>query len=43
LLQRLLFSVLVLQKRRIAVTEAEAVIMAAVIIISAQATDGLHP
>jgi hypothetical protein len=40
LLQRLLFSVLVLQKHSIAVTAAG--IMAAGIIISAQATDGLH-
>jgi hypothetical protein len=46
LLQRLLFSVLVLQKHRIAITVAaditEVDIMVAVIIISAQATDGLH-
>jgi hypothetical protein len=41
LLQRLLFSVLVLQKHSIAITEV-AGITEAVIIISAQATDGLH-
>jgi hypothetical protein len=38
LLQRLLFSVLVLQKHSIAITD----MAAAGIIISAQATDGLH-
>jgi hypothetical protein len=43
LLQRLLFSVLVLQKHSIAITVAVVeVIMAAVINISAQAMDGLH-
>jgi hypothetical protein len=39
LLQRLLFSVLVLQKHSIAITAAA---MVADIIISAQAADGLH-
>jgi hypothetical protein len=41
LLQRLLFSVLVLQKHSIAITDMAAV--GIIIIISAQATDGLHP
>jgi hypothetical protein len=42
LLQRLLFSVLVLQKHSIAIREAAAVMVVAVISISVQATDGLH-
>jgi hypothetical protein len=42
LLQRLLFSVLVLQKHSIAITAVGVVMVAAVINISVQATDGLH-